>query len=142
VACRNGHADNRNALGRCRECARACSLRWKAAHPGREAQLHREWLAAHPGATARYLREWRIRNPERSDEQHARWRRDNPDRVAAHAAVRRAVSSGRLKAEPCAVCGDQKTHGHHGSYAVEDRLKVVWLCPKHHPAAHDHEPRR
>jgi hypothetical protein len=55
----------------------------------------------------------------------------------AQRAVYLAVKSGELVRTPCEICGSEKVHGHHyQGYAVEDRLKVQWLCPKHHKEAH------
>lgn len=69
----------------------------------------------------------------------ARWRATESGRAArnAHAAVQRAVLSGRLLREPCAVCGDPKSQGHHANgYDDAHRLDVVWLCEHHHKEAH------
>ena len=45
-----------------------------------------------------------------------------------------AVRHGRLKRQPCELCGDVKTHGHHDDYSKP--LEVRWLCQKHHGQAH------
>lgn len=49
---------------------------------------------------------------------------------AARAAFRRAVASGRVEKQPCEVCGNIKSEGHHPDYS--QRLKVIWLCKRHH----------
>lgn len=49
-------------------------------------------------------------------------------------AVKQALRKGTLHREPCIICGDKKSHGHH-----EDYLKpanVTWLCRKHHSERH------
>ena len=45
-----------------------------------------------------------------------------------------AVESGKLRREPCEVCGNGKTHGHHDDYS--NPLVVRWLCHKHHMEFH------
>lgn len=58
-------------------------------------------------------------------------------RLAARNAVRYAVRVGKLKRQPCQVCGSSIVHGHHDSHAWEDRLKVRWLCERHHNEIHN-----
>lgn len=56
-----------------------------------------------------------------------------PNRKKANTAVSNAVRDGRLKKQPCMVCGE-KAVAHHPDY---DRpLDVVWLCQPHHKQAH------
>ena len=57
--------------------------------------------------------------------------------MAAKNAVRYALRTGKLKKEPCYVCGEKEVHGHHPSYAKDMRLAVVWLCVKHHNEVHN-----
>ena len=68
---------------------------------------------------------------------HARatekWRVSNALRRKAHNKVNAAVRDGRLKPEPCFVCGD-KAQAHHPDYGRP--LDVVWLCPEPHKEAH------
>lgn len=56
-----------------------------------------------------------------------------PDKAKARYAVSNAVRDGRLKRQPCWVCG-QKAEAHHPDYSAP--LDVVWLCAEHHKAAH------
>lgn len=52
---------------------------------------------------------------------------------ARQAAVHRALRSGRLQKEPCAVCGvTDGVQAHHHSYLREDALDVTWLCWRCH----------
>jgi len=45
-----------------------------------------------------------------------------------------AIASGRLVREPCEICDGSDSQAHHEDYAFP--LKVRWLCPRHHSAAH------
>ena len=58
-----------------------------------------------------------------------------PDRWRARYAVANAIRDGRLKRQPCVVCGDAKSHGHHDDYSKP--LDVIWLCQKHHSERHN-----
>lgn len=65
--------------------------------------------------------------------QTAEYRATFPQRSKANALVNRATREGKLKKQPCFVCG-AKALAHHPDY---DRpLDVVWLCQPHHSAAH------
>jgi hypothetical protein len=53
-------------------------------------------------------------------------------RKASHI-VGNAIRDGKLKRQPCFICGNE-AQAHHPDY--ERPLDVTWLCRKHHKAAH------
>lgn len=59
---------------------------------------------------------------------------NNPKKRAAHIAVGNALRDGKIKNEPCQVCGNVKAHAHHDDY--NKPLEVRWLCTTHHAAWH------
>lgn len=62
------------------------------------------------------------------------------ERLQARASVRRAIVTGRLKTEPCEVCGASDiVTAHHHDYSRH--LDVVWLCYRHHVALHRFDPK-
>lgn len=63
-----------------------------------------------------------------------RWRQNNPIARKAHMIAGNAKRSGRLKPQPCAVCGNEKVEMHHADYSKP--LEVTWLCRKHHGEVH------
>lgn len=65
---------------------------------------------------------------------NARWMQANPERKRATGLVGKALRRGKLTRLPCLVCGEAKTEGHHPDYSRP--LDVVWLCNRHHRAAH------
>ncbi len=68
------------------------------------------------------------------------WREKYPEQRLAHTAVFNAIQSGKLIKKPCSVCGSrERVEGHHKSYEEKDRLKVIWLCKKHHLKIHNKE---
>jgi hypothetical protein len=64
----------------------------------------------------------------------AKWRSDNPEKVWAQRALRSAIKAGLVRQQPCHVCGDPDAEAHHHDYSKP--ADVVWLCRKHHKAAH------
>lgn len=111
-------ADGR--LGKCKECAKADVIRhrqenWervRAYDRLRASQPHR--VATRARVVGGYVEKY-------------------PGRIKANNAVNNAVRDGRLKRQPCWVCGE-KAVAHHPDY---DRpLDVVWLCQPHHKQAH------
>ena len=70
-----------------------------------------------------------IRKAKRIEYQR-KGRAKNPGKYKAHSMVNNAVRDGRLKREPCEVCGKLKVEAHHDDY--RSPLKVRWLCRKHH----------
>ncbi|MFA5340166.1 MAG: hypothetical protein WC332_00170 [Clostridia bacterium] len=60
-----------------------------------------------------------------------------PERVVARQKIYYEIKAGRIKREPCEVCGDLKTQGHHKDY--QRPLMVTWLCQKHHHLVHNQE---
>ena len=76
----------------------------------------------------------KVREYDRAYEQRRR------DERLAKQAVRSAMRSGRLIRQPCAVCAaSADVEAHHFSYAPQDWLSVIWLCPIHHKAVHSGE---
>lgn len=56
-----------------------------------------------------------------------------PNKYKARNLLGNAVRDGRLKKQPCMVCGE-KAVAHHPDYTRP--LDVVWLCQPHHKQAH------
>lgn len=61
------------------------------------------------------------------------WIERNPEKRKAQVAVSNALRDGRLKRQPCEVCGAE-AQAHHDDYTR--RLDVRWLCVTHHKEAH------
>ena len=53
-----------------------------------------------------------------------------PEHEKARMITYRAIRSGKIKREPCEICGLEKVHAHHDDYSKP--LKIRWLCRKHH----------
>lgn len=112
-------ADGR--LGRCKECHKeAVRLNYRANKP--KYQLYDQARAKTPSRKAMLL-------------EYQRQRRQRfPMKAVAWNAVNNAVRDGRLKRQPCEVCGATEVEAHHPDYSRP--LDVRWLCFKHHRETH------
>jgi len=74
---------------------------------------------------------WREKNPEKVK----MWKRNVRKEVKeAYKEYYKALYHGELVREPCVVCGEEKSQGHHEDYSKP--LDVVWLCSLHHHERH------
>ena len=62
------------------------------------------------------------------------WQARNKHKRQAQKKVQNALIVGKLKRQPCKVCGEMKVHAHHEDYTKP--LDVMWLCVKHHAERH------
>lgn len=96
----------------------------------------RKWYWKNREKRIKVTRKYREMNPEKVRDSATKWRTKNPEKARAHWAVKYGIKSGRMKRQPCEVCGAEKVHAHHDSYARENRLDVRWLCRDHHAEHH------
>jgi ribosomal protein S27AE len=109
-------------LNKCKECTKKDVSQNYADNRSHYAEYERE----------RYQRKGRR---EKVIEYQRTRRANNPEKYAAHYAVSNAVRDGRLKKQPCEVCGAKKVQAHHDDYSKP--LEVRWLCRVHHLELHD-----
>lgn len=97
-----------------------------------------------------YHIEYREKNREKfrkyNREYNKKWREENgyhneynskkryPERALARRLLQYAVKAGKIKRQPCKVCGKKNTHGHHDDYYKP--LEVKWFCALHHTEYH------
>ena len=67
-------------------------------------------------------------------EKRRRYYWENPEKSKARNAAGNAMRDGKLIRQPCEVCGNPKSHGHHPDYSRP--LDVRWLCSCHHADVH------
>ncbi len=58
------------------------------------------------------------------------FRSKNPERYAVQKTVVVAYNNGKIKKQPCEVCGSMISHAHHDDYRKP--LDVRWFCRDHH----------
>jgi ribosomal protein S27AE len=108
-------------LNKCKECNKA--------------DVRQNYVAKRLAYAAYYqAREQTARRKEQVRRYAENSRKLSPEKYAAHTAVGNAVLDGRLKRQPCEVCGAEKVEAHHDDYSKP--LDVRWLCFKHHREVH------
>lgn len=89
------------------------------------------------GRTEKRLTLLRI-NSKRFRERYQKFKdayiKKNPQKHLAHNKLHAAIKSKKIIKQPCEVCGDIKSQGHHDDYTKP--LEVRWLCQKHHKELH------
>lgn len=64
-----------------------------------------------------------------------RYRKDNKLKIKARSIIFVELRSGRLKRQPCSVCGHEfSIEAHHDDYSKP--LDIIWLCKLHHTERH------
>jgi len=79
----------------------------------------------------------RQQDPERRKNKRAYEKLHNknfPEKYRARYLTTNAVRDGRLKRQPCRVCGIEKSEAHHEDYSKP--LDVLWMCEPHHKEHH------
>lgn len=110
--------DARKLYGRGYQCYE-CSHEWGRQYRVRAGDhiRQREKVYAHSAKGKACYRRYRQRTPV------------DPIKRKAMTMVRQ-----HLTRQPCEICGEQRSHGHHDDYTQP--LQVVWLCALHHVARH------
>lgn len=92
-------------------------------------EKNREKLRAY---NRKYNSEWRKKNGYAAE---MRSRLKYPEKEKARREMQSALRKGIIKREPCEVCDNPRSQGHHEDYTKP--LQVRWLCAIHHRQADD-----
>lgn len=63
-----------------------------------------------------------------------KWKKRNPLKRKANQIIFVEKRAGRIKPEPCIICGKEETQSHHEDY--NRPYDIVWLCKKCHCQRH------
>ena len=118
----------------CKACKKIEDQRYRAGHIDQIRQIKRRYQTLHPEIHVKANRKYANLHPERARRSRSVWKSNNKHKVNSNTRVKKAVASGKLTREPCMICGDPKSHGHHSDYTQP--LTVTWLCAKHHKEKH------
>lgn len=113
---------NTNHFGRsyrCRECGNASQRKSYLRHAVKRLAYQKKWRKEHPEFVSKWRREKYLKHRFKHD---------------AVMKLNYAVKNGLVIKEPCRVCGDKKSQGHHEDYRKP--LSVIWLCDYHHREIH------
>lgn len=112
-------------LRRCEQCTGEFLARRVDISKGKARFCSKSCAQRFRGAKRRALNE-SLRGPRRNREDQR-----------ARNALNYQIECGRIVRQPCEICGDPKSHGHHHDYSKP--FDVRWLCQKHHIEAHKAE---
>ena len=122
-------------LGKCKSCAKA-DVRERRKGPARDKVLaYDRWRGLLPHRVE--ARQAYNRSPDGRATHAAALSRQvkkSPEKYAARVKLGNAVRVGLIIRQPCSVCGETKSEGHHEDYSKP--LDVIWLCNKHHRERH------
>lgn len=126
---------------KCKKCCDAVTRLYRQTEEGKLAR-QREAINARLSGKKK-VRQEKYRQTEKAREANKRYEKkrylseEGKARMSAKNAVRYALKMGKLKQEPCWICGEKMSQAHHPSYAPDMKLSVVWLCHEHHNQIHN-----
>ncbi len=107
-------------LGKCKECTKSDTKENYLSDIPKRQEYERK-------RTSRLAR-------KEQNRKYRKKRKFNQEKYRAGNMLHSAIRDGRLIRQPCEVCGDIKSQGHHDDYSKP--LEVRWLCFKHHQMQH------
>jgi hypothetical protein len=107
-------------LNKCKTCAKRDTRQWAAGQPIEELRKYKN----------AYIKQRHV-----LDRMNDYKRRQPPEKLRARRMIDKLLMKGKLKRQPCEVCGTtERIHAHHPDYFKP--LEVRWLCAKHYKAEH------
>ena len=121
-------------LGKCKSCAKA-----DAEARRKEKEKDAKWRVTELKRHRKKSQDYRDSGlgPGKSVGASKRWTKKNPQKRKAHSVVAVAIRSGKIKRQPCEICGKMPAQAHHDDYS--NPLNIRWLCPIHHGEYHHNE---
>ncbi len=72
---------------------------------------------------------------ERAHQYYVTYKAKNSDKLKIRSHVSNRIRDGKIKKQPCEVCGTRKLlEAHHKDYSKP--FDITWLCNKHHKELH------
>lgn len=120
--------------GECKSCV--SEKRKKYYHNNRDKALKatKIWQFNNKEKIKKDSKIWRSNNKKKYLQYGKTWTQKNKYKRSASRQLRYAVNSGKVRKEPCKICGNLISEGHHEDYSKP--LEVIWLCHKHHILLH------
>jgi ribosomal protein S27AE len=116
------HKDKRSKDGTsswCKECRNNFARSYREQNPEKVKQSKEKYTA---------------KNKKNINKSYKKYYLLNPKKKRAHNLVYKAIASGKLIKQQCAICGETKTEAHHEDY--NKPLEVIWLCRQCHKTLH------
>ncbi len=108
---------------------------WYAKNPEKHRDIRRRGYIKNKEKIIEVTSAYIKNHPEIRAKGQNNYRAKYPQKYKAHGIISDGVRSGRIKKEPCRVCGETKrVHAHHSDYSKP--RDIMWLCQPHHKAWH------
>ena len=108
-------------LGKCKECCKKDNI----SNRNKNIKYYRDYDTSRSSLPKR-----REHNAKTRDD----FRSKNPRAYHCHIVVNNAIRGGKMKKEPCIICGSMKSYAHNENYDYP--LIVTWYCQPHHKDRH------
>lgn len=119
------------------EARNARNAEYRKAHAEQIAARKRAYRETQADAIREYGRAYRASAAGRAAQRRQYLKEKLNGKRHARLNAQYAVKTGRLVPSPCQECGEPRVQAHHYlGYEREHQLDVLWLCRKHHAAAH------
>jgi hypothetical protein len=117
----------------CKGCNTKRLKKYRQTEKGRERQLQaiKNWEAKNPEKirkirnklnTGYMKKSYSLKDPTIHNKYKARWN------------FLSRIKNGKIKRQPCVLCGSKNSQGHHPDY--NQQLLICWLCPQCHHNVH------
>lgn len=131
------HANRKAKDGKSGKC-KPCALHAAKIHREQNSDHFKLYDKARATDPARVAARVSYKRTEKGKSSHSasmqRYNEKHPDRYKAKSIFGHQLRIGAIQPQPCQVCGEGRTEGHHPDYSRP--LDVVWLCVPHHKEVH------
>ncbi len=83
----------------------------------------------------RYCKKCHAENMRETRPKYSELTEDQRKRAIARSYARVYLNKGKIKKQPCSICGDEKSEMHHEDYSKP--IEILWLCRIHHLELHN-----
>ncbi len=94
----------------------------------------RNWRNKNKTRLKKYIKNYYLLNKSKFSVYVSRYNLKNKEKDMCHRRVSTSIRQGKLKSQPCEVCGNKKADAHHEDYSKP--LDIKWVCRLHHMQIH------
>jgi len=122
----------------CKACASIYQREWTARDKAKSREAARlrvsRWRSKPENKAKEQQRRPGYYNPEQQKAYGKKYYLEHKEKKLAQIKLSQKIKAGKVKKEPCNICGAKKAEAHHEDYGKP--LQVEWLCSKHHKGVH------
>lgn len=131
----------------CKECMKARIKEYRKNNIKKYKIYNKQWKKENVEKIERYSKQYYKKNKKTINIKGKKWKKNNRDKIQkyekrynqtenqklrhrVYMEIYNAIKLGKLKRQPCEVCGAKKVEAHHPNY--NEPLEIKWLCRKCH----------